>query len=266
MKTSFFALRFSLGVAAAFLVAQSVQADNWIAKSYEIKDVTEVVAGGGCQMDIIQGNSDSLRIEGKPETLERIKVDQTGHKLTLSIKNFNGGFNPLKWFEGHNDEFHYFLQLKNLTQLDLAGACNARIGNWTGKNMAVYSSGASRTDFGSLALENFLIEQSGASNSSFQQISVSHLSFNLSGAANAEVKAPGKGSYLKVEASGASNYRGKPLQVGEGDLNASGASNIDVNATETLKAEASGASNIRYLGQPKLQSKTSGASNVNAIN
>jgi len=262
MKNSFL----SFGVMAICFATSMVQADNRIAKSYEIKDVTEVVAGGGCQMDITQGDSDTLRIEGKPETLERIKVDQTGHKLTLTIKNFNGGFNPLKWFEGHNDEFHYFLQLKNLTQLDLAGACNARISNWTGKNMAVYSSGASRTDFGSLALENFLIEQSGASNSSFQQIAISHLSFNLSGAANAEIKAAGKGNYLKVEASGASNYRGKLLQVNEGELNASGASNIDVNATEKLKAEASGASNIRYLGQPKLDSKTSGASNVNSIN
>lgn len=254
------------GVIAIFFATTMVQADNRIAKSYDIKDVTEVVASGGCQMDIIQGDSDSLRIEGKPETLERIKVDQTGHKLTLSIKNFNNGFNPFKWFEGHNDEFHYFLQLKTLTNLDLAGACNVRIGNWTGNNMAVYASGASRTDFGTLALENFLIEQSGASNSSFQQISIAHLSFNLSGAANAEIKAPGKGNYLKVEASGASNYRGKPLQVGEADLNASGASNIDVNATEKLKAEASGASNIRYLGQPKLDSKSSGASNVNSIN
>jgi hypothetical protein len=263
MKTSF--ISFTAGTLAMLLIA-SAQADNRVAKSYDIKDVTEVVAGGGCQMDIVQGDKDSLRIEAKPETLERIKVDQTGHKLTLSIKNFNGGFNPFKWFEGHNDEFHYFLQLKNLHRLDLSGACNAKISNWTGKDLAVYTSGASRTDFGTLTLENFLIEQSGASNSSFQQLSVAHLSFNLSGAANADVKAPGKGNYLKVEASGASNYRGKPLQIVEADLNASGASNIDVNATEKLKAEASGASNIRYLGQPKLQSQTSGASNINAIN
>lgn len=254
-----------LGTTALFFAAAAAQADNLIAKSYEINDVTEVVASGGCQMDIVQGDSDSLRIEGKPESLARIKVDQTGHKLTLGIKNFNGGFNLFRWFEGHDDEFHYFLQLKNLTQLDLAGACNARIGNWTGKNMAVYASGASRTDFKTLTLENFLIEQSGASNSSFQQIAVAHLSFNLSGAANADVKNAGKGNYLKVEASGASNYRGKPLQVNEAELNASGASNIDVNVTETLNAEASGASNIHYLGQPKLQSKASGASNINAI-
>lgn len=265
MKSAFLTLRILLGTGIVFGVSQHALADNWVAKSYEIKDITEVVASGGCRMDIVQGDSDSLRIEGKPETLERIKVDQTGHKLTLAIKNFNSGFNPLKWFEGHSDEFHYFLQLKNLTRLDLAGACNARIGDWVGKNLAVYASGASRTDFGKLTLENFLIEQSGASNSSFQQIAITHLSFNLSGAANADIKVAGKGQYLKVEASGASNYRGKPLQTNEAELNASGASNVDVNATDSLQADASGASNIRYLGQPKLQSKTSGASNINAI-
>lgn len=254
------------GCAALLLMAGTAMADNWVAKSYEIKGVTEVVAMGGCQMDIVQGNSDNLRIEGKPETLERIKVDQTGHKLTLSIKNFNNGFNPFRWFEEHNDEFHYFLQLKNLERLDLAGACNARIGDWSGKKMAVYASGASRTDFGRLTLDNFLIEQSGASNSNFQQIAVTNLSFNLSGAANADIKVAGNANYLKVEASGASNYRGKPLQAVKGDMNASGASNIDVNASEQLKAEASGASNIRYLGQPRLQSNASGASNINAIN
>jgi hypothetical protein len=252
--------------AALLLAAGVVQADNLVARSYDIKDVTEVVAGGGCQMEIIQGNSDSLRIEAKPETLERIKVDQTGHKLTLSIKNFNSGANPFKWFGSHNDEFHYFLQLKDLRRLDLAGGCMARIGTWSGSNMAVYTSGASRTDFNLLTLDTFFIEQSGASNSSFQQIAVNRLSFNLSGAANADVKAPGKGKYLKVEASGASNFRGKPLLVEEAELEASGASNIDVNASEKLSAGASGASNIHYLGQPRLQSKASGASNINAIN
>lgn len=255
-----------VAVATMVLMATPAQADSWVAKSYEIKDVTEVVAAGGCRMEIVQGNSDSLRVEAKPDTLARLKVDQTDHKLTLSIKNFDGGFNPFRWFDGHNDELRYFLQLKNLNRLDLAGACNARIGNWTGKNMSIYAAGASRTDFATLNLENFLIEQSGASNSSFQQISVGRLSFNLSGAANAEIKTAGTGNYLKVEASGASNYRGKPLQIVEADLSASGASNIDVNATEKLRAEASGASNIRYLGQPRLQSQTSGASNVHAIN
>lgn len=244
------------------LVSGLAQAEDRAAKTYDIKDVSEVVAGGGCRMSIIQGDQESLRVEARKDTLERVSVDLSGHKLSLSVK----GKGVFHWFDFHQDEVVYVLQVKNLNRLELNGACNASISNWTGKGLAVYGSGASIVDFAKVTLDDFFIELSGASNTHIQQLMATKSEFQLSGAANADIKAAGSSKYLKIEASGASNFRGKPLVAEQAELGASGASNIDLAVSGFLKAGASGASNIRYLGQPKVQSNASGASHVDAMN
>jgi len=240
-------------------------AEDIVAKSYDIKNVEEVIVHGGGHLELVQGDSESLRVEADHEVMERVVVDQSGDKLTLNVKKSGNYFNFLHWFNTSKDEVKYILQLKNINHLGLHGASQAKLGNWVGTKLTVKGSGAAEVIFANVTLQDFIVELSGASNSRFQQLNADKASFNLSGAANVDAKATGQLKRLKVDASGASNFRGKLLKVSEADVDASGASNIDLRVTEFLKAGASGASNIRYLGQPKLQNNVSGASHVSSI-
>jgi hypothetical protein len=236
-----------------------------VARSYDIKNVDEVVVHGGGSLELIQGDSESLRVEAENDIMERVVIDQSGGKLTLSIKNLRSGFDFFHWFDSDDDKAKYILQLKSLKYLSVNGASHATLGNWSGKDLEVKASGAAEVTFVNLKLQNLFIELSGASNSRFQQLSADKANFNLSGAANMDVKAAGQVKFLKVDASGASNFRGKLLTAVQANVEASGASNIDLKAMEHLKAGASGASNIHYLGQAELQSNASGASHINSI-
>lgn len=246
-------------------VVASVHADDRVAKSYDIKNVSEVIVNGGGRLELVQGDTETLRVEANKDVIERVVVDLSGEKLTLSIKNSSKGFNFFHWFDNNRDEATYILQLKKLTFLGVTGASNATLGNWHGKNLEVKASGAAEVTFANLAFDEFFMELSGASNARVQEFKIAKAKFELSGAANMDIKAAGQAKFLNVGASGASNFRGKLLSVAQADLNASGASNIELTATEFLKADASGASNIHYIGQPKLQSNASGASHVNSI-
>ena len=237
-----------------------------VAKSYDIKNLNEVILHGGGHLEVVQGNSETLQVEADEKVIDRVVVDQSGSKLTLSIKNIGKGFNFFHWIGNNNDQARYILQLKNLKYLGVYGASHATLGNWTGQDLEVQASGAAEITFSDLKLQDFLVELTGASNSRFQTLNSDSAKIKLSGAANMDAKADGLVKILKVNASGASNFRGKLLKATEAEADASGASNIDLNATKILKAEASGASNIHYLGQPKLQSNASGASHINAIN
>ncbi|RYY76884.1 MAG: hypothetical protein EOO52_05165 [Gammaproteobacteria bacterium] len=237
-----------------------------VAKSYDISNVNEVIVHGGGRLEVVQSDSESLRVEADKEVIERVVIDQSGSKLTMSIKNSGSGFNIFHWFGNNQDEAKYVLRLKNLHYLGMYGASHATIGNWVGNELDVKASGASDITFANLKLQAFYVDLSGASNSRVQQLIVDKANFQLSGAANADVKAVSQAKQLKVGASGASNFRGKLLKVAQATVDASGASNIDVDATEFLDAEASGASNIHYLGQPQLKSNASGASHINKIN
>lgn len=255
------------GVTAAVLMmaVTSVQASDAVAKSYDIKNVSEVIVNGGGRLELVQGDTESLRVEADKDVIDRVVVDLSGDKLTLSVKNSGRGFNFFHWFDNSKDEATYILQLKKLDFLGVSGASHATLGNWNGKTLEVKASGAAEITFADLTVDDFFLELTGASNSRVQKFTVTKAKFELSGAANMDVKAAGQAKFLSVGASGASNFRGKLLSVTQGDVGASGASNIELTATEYLKADASGASNIRYLGQPKVQSNASGASHVSSL-
>jgi hypothetical protein len=259
----------SIFAAAALLMSVHYAcAEEVVARAYDIKDVSELVVSGGGRVQIVQGATESLRVEAAQDVIDRVSVDLSGNKLTLGVKYSNNkSFSFFHFFYNHhNDDVLYILQLKKLTYLGLSGASRATLGDWVGKDMTMNVSGAGDVKFSTLALDDFFIELTGASNAHMQSFTVAKAKFQLSGAANAEFKAQGQTKFLLVEASGASNFWGKLLIASQAEVGASGASNIELQATEFLKANASGASNIRYMGQPKLQSDASGASHINAIN
>jgi len=251
---------------ALVLSVPSVQAGDLVAKAYDIKDVSEVVVSGGGRVQIVQGQTETLRVEGSQEVMDRVRVDLSGGKLDLSVKHTAGkGFNLLDLFKQRNDDVLYVLQLKKLNYLGLSGASRATIGDWVGGDMKVNVSGAGEVNFSNLQVNELFLQLTGASNSKVQALTATKAKFELSGAANMDVKAAGKLNKLIVNASGASNYRGKLLQAVQADVEASGASSIDLWVTEALRVVASGASNVRYIGKPRLDSNASGASHIKAI-
>jgi len=244
----------------AFILSASANADDMIAQSYPISSVLELSAGGGVEVDITQGDTESLRVETTPEIMKRIKVDLTGHKLTLGLKNDRGNF--FHWFNNNDDQVKFILQIKHLNLLDFSGAAQANVSDYHGEKLLVKTSGAGQTHFSDLRVNELDIDSSGAANTEIQTINSQKISVGLSGASNFIVKKSGTAGHLTVEASGASSFHGKSLNVTEGDVRASGASNIEVRATGMLKAGASGASNIDYYGSAKVTSDSSGASHI----
>lgn len=265
MKIQLFPRLFVLAAIALMFSVEAVRADDVIAKAYEIKDVSELVVSGGGRVQITQGDTESLRVEAAQDVMARVKVDLSGDKLSLSVRNSAGGFSFFDLFKHRNDEVLYVLQLKKLHYLGLSGASSATFGNWVGGDMKLNVSGAGAANFTHLQVNDLFVELTGASDSRVEMLTARKLTFELSGAANMDIKGASQTSFLKVGASGASNFHGKLLKAAQADVDASGASNLDLHVTDVLKAGASGASNIRYLGQPKLDSNASGASHIKAI-
>lgn len=233
-----------------------------VARAYDISNVTEVIVGNASHVQLVQGNSDSLRVEGEPEVMARVKVDQDGQRLTLTMKDKqDSGFNLGSLFK--RDTTIFYLQLKNLESLDLGGASQGIITRWSGKTLKLHAGGASNLDVANLKLEALQVRLDGASDMALDGLTTERAEIYLSGASDA--KANGQSQFLVVDASGASNYRGKSLKAQRAELKASGASDVDAYVVDQLKADASGASDINYLGQPKVQMNSSGASDITAL-
>lgn len=233
-----------------------------LAKVYPVKNFSEFTSGGNTRVEITQSGTEYLRIEADAEVMERVKVDQTGNRVSVWLKSGNGGF--LSWFGQGNEKVKVTVGVKQLQYLELSGGANATLGDLQGSEFKLETSGAANVNFARLTMDEVRMGLSGAANVRIDTLTTKTQSYDLSGASNVEIKGASRSDELEVGASGASNFRGKPLSVTQAKVSASGASHIKVSVTESLVADASGASSVDYYGNPRTKTKATGASHVNA--
>lgn len=248
-------------VIALFVVAAPAALAEVIAKTYPVKDFSEFVAGGGAKVEITQDGTEYLRIEADADVMQKVKVDQSGKRVSVWVKSDNNFFN---WFGRGNGNIRIVLRVKNLEYLELSGGAQGKIGDLQQHRLEVQHSGAANSEFARINAADFKVDLSGAAQLRIDQITSQEMDLDLSGAANAEIKRESTTQMLKADISGASNLRAKNLIANVARLDASGASHIEVSVTDELDAGASGASSVNYFGNPKAKTNASGASNVNA--
>ena len=240
---------------APFSVAETV------AKTYPVKDFSEFVAGGGAHIEITQDGTEYLRVEADAEVMKRVKVDQTGKRVSVWVKSDSNFFN---WF-GHGDgKIRVVLKVKHLEYLELSGGAIAKVGDLQEEKLEVSNSGAADTRFETINAASFRLDLSGAANVKIKSVNSQQQDFDLSGAADVEIKNDSNTQSLTADVSGASNLRARLLTAKNARLDASGASHIELTVTDELEAGASGASNVSYYGNPKAKPDSSGPSHINA--
>jgi hypothetical protein len=245
---------------ATLFVASTAWAET-VAKTYPVKDFTEFVSGGNTSIEITQDGSEYLRVEADAEVMRRVKVDQSGKRVSVWVKSDGGFFN---WFGNSNDPVRVVLRVSELEYLEISGGAHARVNDLQGNHFRLNASGAGNVNFADLNATQLNMELSGAANVKIDTLNSQTQKFDLSGASNIDIKSPSNSQALNVGVSGASNFRGRNLTAKKADLDASGASHIEVEVTDVLRADASGASSIDYYGNPKAKTGSSGASHVNA--
>lgn len=244
------------------LLTPAVLAET-VAKTYPVKDFSEFVAGGGTSVEITQDGTEYLRVEADAEVMKRVKVDQTGKRVSVWVKSDNNFFN---WFGHDEGQVRVVLNVKHLEYLELSGGAQAKVGSLQEDKFAVSNSGAASAEFSSINAGQLHVGLSGASNARINSVNSQEHDYDLSGAANLEIKGQSNAQSLSADVSGASNLRAKLLTANKAKVEASGASHIELTVTEELIAEASGASSINYYGNPKATTDSSGASHINAKN
>ncbi len=232
-----------------------------IAKTYPVKDFSEFSSGGNTSVEISQDGSEYLRIEADAEVMPRVKVDQSGERVSVWVKNEGGFFN---WFGHNNEPVRVVLRVKQLTYLEISGGARATLGDLQGEKLHANVSGAGNINFAELNVDFLKMDLSGAANVRINSVNSREQKFDLSGASKVEIQVASNTQEVHVEASGASNFQGRALTARRAHLGASGASHAEATVTESLDANASGASGIDYYGNPKVKSDSSGASHVSA--
>jgi hypothetical protein len=201
-------------------------------KEYSLADFNRLDVGDAMEVNVQQGSTFSVKVNGDRRNLDDLNVSKNGSTLRIRYRND----------VNRKHETTVWITMPSLSGVAFSGSTEAFISGFTSE-------------------EDFDITLSGASDAELE-MNAPLMKINLSGASELDIQ--GTAPALRALVSGASDFRAFDLETDEATVEASGASSIRVFASKKLKATASGASDIRYRGNPTLASSSSGASSISA--
>ncbi|MFP4621468.1 MAG: head GIN domain-containing protein [Bacteroidales bacterium] len=174
-----------------------------------------------CELNLRQGDKESLRIEADEDIFDKLDVKVKDSVLYIGSKGRNKNFE--KW------DVEVYLTLKTLEKIDIGSAVKLRThGTIISNRIDLSVSGAADIEL-SVDTEKFLAD--------------------FSGAVKADIA--GKASYVVMDMSGASKVDAEDLVTDAFYLDFSGFGKADIYAEKVLKVDMSGMGVVRYGGNPK---------------
>jgi hypothetical protein len=223
-------LLLAITLLTAFLVSCTSRSDRDSDSVYQetvdIEGATRLKVNGAFNLYLYQGDLESLRIEGNEDLVKKLKVDQQGDILELSLED-----EDIRLFSKDGIQVH--LTLAQFRQLQFEGAGNIQTrsqfevtdfwvnGNGVGNielELVAENVEAQLNFVGNMVLkgsaENFDLTNEGVGNIDASQLLVQKASVNSSGIGAVSVHCEGELS-LKVSGIGTVSYTGNPTIVYE---------------------------------------------------
>jgi Putative auto-transporter adhesin, head GIN domain/SnoaL-like polyketide cyclase len=199
----------------------------------DVRDFQEVALEGVGTLMIEQGDTESLSIQAEPRVLRRIETAVSNGRLTIR---------PDRSFTTR-EPITYFLTVKQLTGIELAGA--------------------GRIEAGQLSTDQLLLNGRGAGAVIIDDLIANTLEVTASG--NMQAELAGAVDSQTVTLSDAAGYSAANLSSRIASITASGASHAIVNVSESLDARVSGASRVEYIGAPAVTQDVSAAGSLSNV-
>jgi hypothetical protein len=201
----------------------------------DVHGFTEVNLGGLGELNIRQGNEESLAIEADDNLLPYIRSDVDNGRLVIGFKR-GVSVSP-------SSPIRYTLVVKELNALDLSG------------------SGKTRT--GPLNSRDFKVHLSGSGEIRMDALDAITLVADISGSGNMEI--PGRVSRQQIHISGSGRYSAPDLQSEAADVSVSGSGDCTLRVEQSLSAHISGSGSVEYYGNPSVTKKVSGSGRVSRL-
>lgn len=221
-----------IGIAHAAIISKSSDETRSVANFSSIQN------SGSFHVFVTIGQSESLKLEGNPETLKNVETVVEGGTLKIRMKkNFN-------FFSFNNERINVYVQAKHIDGLNVSGSGKIEVSNTiNGNQLATKVSG---------------------SGSIVATANVTNFSANVSGSGKISVE--GKTRDNSINISGSGKFSGSKLHAEDTHVKISGSGSADVVSNQTLNANISGSGRVNYTGTVKnVNAKTSGSGKVRRV-
>lgn len=192
--------------------------------------------GAVVDVEVIQDGTESLTIEGDPETLARIETAVRDGTLEFRYRRDGARID-------HHGRVHAVVHARDMDAIAISGAGNVK-------------SAALRADALGLSI-------SGSGDMNIDRVTAARATLAISGSGNMNVA--GSAGELKARISGSGSIKAPKLEAQRAEVSISGAGNATVWAKRELATAISGVGNVRYYGDPTLSKSVRGVGSVQRV-
>jgi hypothetical protein len=226
-------------IALLFLGNTALQANqnNRETETRSVKNFHAITSGGSYNVYVKLGTTETLKIEGESEDLERIEtVVQNGMLKIRYKRDFNN-------WSGNTKKVNIYITAVKLDGLILSGSGLIELeGKMTSASADIRLSGSGKIK----------------ANIDTQSVGIA-----LSGSGNLELG--GKTGMMTVSIAGSGSLNAEELIADNSTVNIAGSGSVYVHAKENLNANLMGSGNIKYKGDPEVTISKVGSGNVSKM-
>ncbi len=206
-----------------------------IREEREVSDFTSVSLEGIGDLEIIQGDVETLTIEAEDNIISKIESYVSGSTLHIGIERF---INVVP-----TSGITYTLTVKDLNSIEISGYGDVYMTSLTTDWLEVEVSGGGRIEIDNLVADSLDVDLSGAGD------------FDMAGMVDQQ----------KVTLSGAGSYKASDLQSRVVEIDISGAGSAQLWVTDELDVNLSGVGSLQYYGDAEVRQNISGIGKVIAL-
>ena len=194
------------------------------------------------EVQIIQGDTCELRMEGNEELLKKVKVDVKNDILAITYMSDVADWTGFIWITAEH-RICYYLTVKDISQIDMAGAGSIRTEKLEGKNLQLAHAGVGQMILKGLNYQELLVDLGGLG----------------------EIRVEGEVDSQSVDLSGGGSYQAENLLSQSANISLSGAGSGRVWVDGELNVDISGAGSVKYKGSPSISQNITGLGSIKPL-
>jgi len=223
----------SMGLTATLLVSAASLGALADVQTPAVSGFTGVRLAVPGKMEVIQGTTESLSIEGAAEDLARIESVVENGVLHIRQKDTKA---PWNW----NPKFRITANVKNVDQLSISGSGDINANSLRAGPIKLAISGSGNIKIPALEADSAKVAISGSG----------------------DVMIAGRAGSVESSISGSGDLHAEKLEARNVKVAISGAGDVKVWAREALNVRIAGSGDVRYYGDPSVEKRIAGSGSV----
>lgn len=189
----------------------------------KIDEIRQVLISGSAKINITNSSKESLTFDGREDVIKDIKLSIKGSFLEIII--------PKKTYLDLNNKITITLNLKELNDIELNGASELLVQDFSFKQLKIKVDGANDVQLKNNIFDDLFIDINGQS----------------------KLTIDGKAKILNATVNGVGKLEAFELKAKKAQIKLNGAGSIQLNAQDTLSVTVNGIGKVIYKGKPQIE-------------